>query len=216
VRLGCGGCLTAVLLGGVLIASLVLGSWAVSRALSDPGLGPPPSVTREDGVRAQRKLWEVLRGPEAPGGPRPTEITLSGQEANALASRHLVDVADLHLRGLSIEFDHRRVRLAARVPAGALLRESPFDRLATVLPTAWLQREVWLRIEGTPRVEAGARRRVLRLEVDRVWAGQQPLPEVVLRLLLSPTALGLLRWSLPAHVADVTVEPGRLIFKLAA
>jgi hypothetical protein len=213
VRLGCGGCLTTVFFGAVVVGCLLLGGWAVGRALSDPGIGPAPAFTREDGVRAQRKLLDVIRGPEG-RTPRSGEITLSTQELNALASRHLDQVADLRLRDVSIQLDRGRIGLAARVPAGDLLRESALEPIAGVLPTAWVQHPISLRIDGSPRVESGARRRVLRLDLQRAWLGQQRLPPAVLRLLLGPDALGALRWSLPPHVVEVTAEPGRLVFRL--
>jgi hypothetical protein len=82
-----------------------------------------------------------------------------------------------------------------------------------VLPAGWIERPVWVRVRARAQIEPSAttRRRYLRLDVERFWLGQRRLPSLLPRLLFSPTTLGLLRWPLPAPVAEVRLETGRVV-----
>jgi hypothetical protein len=60
------------------------------------------------------------------------------------------------------------------------------------------------------RVSPGARRQ-LSLDVEDFAVGRQRLPAGMLRVLLDPAAVGLLRWPLPEHVERVSIEPGRVV-----
>ena len=69
------------------------------------------------------------------------------------------------------------------------------------------------------RVEPGVtrrERRYLRLDVREFAVGRQGLPAVLLRILLDPRTLGVLRWPLPDSIEAITIEPGRVVIRLAS
>ena len=87
------------------------------------------------------------------------------------------------------------------------------------LPASWLQRRIWLDASGRARVEPGAtrrERRYLRLDVTEFAVGRQRLPAMLLRFLLNPAALRVLRWPLPEGIEAVTVEAGRVVIRTAS
>jgi hypothetical protein len=56
-------------------------------------------------------------------------------------------------------------------------------------------------------------RRALRLKARRVAIGRQRVPVVVLRLVLDPSSLRLMRIALPPHVETVRIKPGRVVIQ---
>src|SRR3989441_7975086 len=100
-----------------------------------------------------------------------------------------------------------------------LVTEPPLSGLGHVLPAVLLERPVWLRIRAHARVEPSVtrrERRYLRLDVREFAIGRQGLPAVLLRILLDPRTLGVLRWPLPDSIEAITVEPGRVVIRLAS
>lgn len=214
MRLGCLGCLGTIVLT-VLVGTLILG---VIGIFQDPGL-KVSEPSRADGLRSQQKLYEVLQrqGPATTGrrGGKNDAVVLTEREVNAFLSRHLTESAELPLDGLIVRLPGKGlVELAARVPLRALLGELPLGGLADALPGDWLERPLWLRLRTHPRVEDGVgerQRRYLRIDVERFYLGRQRLPAFMLRLLLNPTALRLLRWPLPGGLEGLRVEAGRVV-----
>jgi len=206
VRLGCGGCLSTV---GVLVAVGVLtvaGGWAVVR-LFEPPVVEAIRFAPDDGVRAQQKIFDLARR-RTRAGP----VVLSEAELNAFVSRHL-DPADLpfgepalRLRGDDL------AEIAGTVPLGRLLQESPLGALAQALPAGWLARPVWLTVRMRAEIVTEPRR-ALRLKARRVAIGRQRVPVVVLRLVLDPSSLRLMRIALPPNVETVRIEPGRVVIQ---
>jgi hypothetical protein len=206
-----------------LIAAAVLGSgWAVIRMLDAPGATHVMS-SAADGRRAQQKIYEAMRR-EARGAP----LVLSEAELNALVSRHLETDADIALTAVSFRLvDHDTVDLTGRLSLGHILAESPVTRIKDALPAAWLGRPVWIRLRARPRLETpqrpmsdeGAgrtRARYVRMDVDTFWIGRQRLPAPFARLFLDPGALAFLRWRAPAGVEAITIEPGRMVIRVAS
>lgn len=217
MRLGCGGCLGSFFAVG-LVGALVVGPiWLGFRMLQDPGVSVP-RASASDGLRAQQKLYEVGRRASRSGrGTRPEPIALSEGEISAFLANHLAGAAELPLSGVVARMAGRgEAEIMTRLPLRHLLSEEPFATARDVLPVAWLDRPVWLRLRGDFMVEAAGAppaRRALRFDVDRFWIGRQRLPAILLRLLLHPTAVRVLRWPLPDGVESVVVEPGRLIIR---
>jgi hypothetical protein len=79
---------------------------------------------------------------------------------------------------------------------------------------------VWLSLRARATLESGGdarrERRYLRLDVERFWLGRLPLPSFMLRVLLDPLALRLLRWPMPDAIDGLRIEPGRLILQTAS
>jgi hypothetical protein len=212
LRLGCFGCLTALVILAV-VGALAWGTLQTTRA---PHLvGAPTSPA--DGVRAQQKIFEVIR---RSGSGRPHAVTLSERELNAFLGRHLGETADMPFRNLAVRLpSDGHAEIAGQVPLRQLLGVPPLSALTGVLPDAWLDRGMWLSLRARVTLEgggSGARdRRHVRLDVERFWLGRQRLPEVMLRVLLDPAALRLLRWPMPEAIDGLRIEPGRLVIQSA-
>jgi hypothetical protein len=213
MRLGCGGCLGSLFVAGVLVGSVVGPIWLGYRLLQDPGVPAPPTST-SDGFRAQQKLYEVGKR-AGRGGP----IVLTDREISAFLSNHLAAAAELPLSGVVARMPGRgEAEIMGRLPLRHLLSEEPLATLREMLPAGSLDRPVWLRLRGDFTIEPAvtpAGRHALRFEVARFWIGRQRMPAVMLRLLVHPAALGVLRWPLPDGVEAVSVEPGRLVIRTA-
>ena len=211
LRLGCVGCLTLL----VLAALIGGGAWATVQALRTPDLVSAP-IAAADGLRAQQKIFDVIR---RAGSGRPHAVTLSERELNAFLGRHLAETADMPLRRLAVRLPNDgHAEIVGQLPLRHLLGVAPLSALAGILPAGWLDRGVWLTLRTRVTLEGGggARdRRYLRLDVERFWLGRLPLPEVMLRVLLDPGALRLLRSPMPEAIDGLRIEPGRLVIQTA-
>lgn len=212
LRLGCFGCLTVLVLVA-LVSAVAWGTFQMTRP-SDIVGGP---VAPADGLRAQQKIFDVIR---RSGGGRPHTVSLSEREMNAFLSRHLGETADMPLRNLVVRLPtDGHAEIAGQLPLRQLLGVAPFSALAGILPKAWLDRPLWLALRARVTLEGGdgARdRRHVRVDVERFWLGRLRLPEVMLRVLLDPAALRLLRWPAPEAIDGLRIEPGRLIIQSAS
>jgi len=208
LRLGCCGCLT----GLVLLALVSTVGWVGFQALGTPDIAGQPT-SAADGVRAQQKIFDILRGTGGAGGSRRARsVSLSERELNAFLSRHLSEAADLPLAHVGV-----RLPSDGRAEVGGQL---PLGQLASLpIPTSWLDRGIWLTIRARVTLEGNEEardRRHLRLDVERFWIGRLRVPELMLRVLLDPTALRLLRWPTPESIDGLRIEPGRIIIQTAA
>ena len=204
MRLGCGGCLTSLVMFG-LLASLGTSVWGTSRALQNPGI-VPVRTTAEDATRAQQKLFRVVRG--AATDP----VVLSEVELNAFVSRN-VDRRDLPFdQPVIFLHDGETVDIIGQMPLGRLLAESPLGLIASLLPERWRARPMWLQVGTRAEFEREPRRQ-LRLDVQRVTIGQQRLPAIALRLLFEPARLRFVRIAVPATVGDIRIQSGRLVIR---
>lgn len=215
MKLGCIGCLTSV----VLVAALCGAIWAGIQVLREPDL-PVVASTPEEGVRAQQRIFEIVRRGRHRGERAAETIVLSEREVNAFFSRHLAEIPDLPVTDLGLRLPGGgRAEFRARLPLRSLFGEPPLSGLAGALPAALLDRRVWLRVGTRPRLDVGAARResrYLRFEVMDFAVGRQRLPAVLLRVLLDPAMLRVLRWPVPDGVDTVTVEAGRVLVRLAS
>lgn len=210
MRAGCSGCLATI--GSVVLGALLLGGvlTLTVRMLALPE-GGDPVTSAADGSRAQQKLVSLARQ-----GRRPATVTLTEAEVNALLARHVVEVRGARLAGLSARLvGGDRMELRARTPLGLALEEVGVGALAGVLPARWRTRPVHLRV-GARLVIDDAGPRQLRLHVDDFAVGRQRLPSPLLRLLVDPATVALLRWRLPEHVERVGIEPGRVVIRTAS
>jgi hypothetical protein len=213
MRLGCGLAVPlAVALLGLAGASL----WVGSRLLREPDV-TAAAGTSEDGIRAQQKIFEIARGEPPRRGARPHQVIVTEAELNRFLSKHLVEVARmpvvfsaLHLAGDGV------VEFKGLLPLRDLVSAS---LAANLVPTTWLDRQVWLHLNARASLVVGAnrsQRRYLRFDVQRLAIGWQPLPGLLLRLLPSPGLQGLLRWRMPESVEGITIEPGAVVIKTSS
>jgi hypothetical protein len=211
VRIGCG-CLLLIL---IVLGGLAGATWTGFEMLQSP-VGPAPATgTREDAVRAQQKIYGLVARTGRPAGRDPVVITEA--ELNAFVDHNLVEVADVPLSELSVRLVEAGVaEFRGRLPLRDLLGELPAGALVGLLARSWAEHRVWVEIRTDVRAEAGASgRRYLRLDPTRFSVGRRPLPTIMSRLLLDPSALRWMRWSLPAGVEDIRVEEGRVAVRTA-
>ena len=215
MRLGCLGCLT-VLIGVALVAG---SAWFGVRMLQEPAF-PAVATTAADGVRAQQKIFEVVQRSAGRSKTNGEPIVLSERELSAFLSRHLAEAADVPFSDVGLRLAGSGIaEFKGRLPLRHLLSEAPLSALAMAVPAAWLERSVWLRLGTRARIEPGttrAQRRYLRLDVVEFAVGRQWLPAPVIRLLLDPATLRVLRWPVPDRVEAVTIENGRVVIRIAS
>jgi hypothetical protein len=215
MKLGCLGCLTLFIL--VLVGGGVV--WGVIQALREPDIHSI-AVVPADGVRAQQKIFEIVRRGGHAGDRNAEPIVFAERELNAFLARHLGESAALPLTDSSLRLERGGIaEVHARLPLRYLLREQPASMLGGFLPGVWLDRRVWLRVGVRPELEsdpARRERRYLRLEVTDFAVGRQRLPALLLRVLLDPTALSVLRLRVPDGIDAITVEAGRLVVRPAS
>ena len=209
MRVGCAVLVATI----VVVCGLVAGSlWIGSRMLQEPEV-PVAAGTAEDGVRGQQKIYAIIRGAGRATG-RTRQIVLSEPELNALLSRHLAEAA-------TIPFGPGAVRLVGdgmiefkgQVPLRQVLA------IANLLPATWLEQPVWLHLWARASLEVGAargQRRYLRLDIERLALGRQPLPGVLPLLLLNPVILSQLRLRIPETVEAITIETRMVVIRIAS
>ncbi len=209
MRVGCAVLVATI----VVVCGLVAGSlWIGSRMLQEPEV-PVAAGTTEDGVRGQQKIYAIIRGAGRATG-RTRQIVLSEPELNAFLSRHLAEAA-------TIPFGPGAVRLVGdgmiefkgQVPLRHVLA------IANLLPATWLEQPVWLHLWARASLEVGAargQRRYLRLDIERLALGRQPLPGVLPLLLLNPVILSQLRLRMPETVEAITIETRMVVIRIAS
>lgn len=208
---------------GFLTLSLAFGGmaglgWIGYQALQEPEFRLPPQAPG-DGARAQRKIYEIARpGPGRRAAAEPTVLTQG--ELNAFLAHHLAEAAEVPFADIGLRLaSDGTVEFRGRLPLAHLATEPPLSGLASVLPAAWLERPVWLRMRARIRLEPGAmrrERRYLRLDVREFAVGRQRLPAVLLRVLLDPRPLRVLRWPVPGSIEAITIEAEQVVIRLAS
>jgi len=209
MRVGC-----AVIVATIaVVCGMAAGSlWIGSRMLQEPEV-PVAAGTAEDGVRGQQKIYAIIRGAGRAIG-RTRQVVLSEPELNAFLSRHLAEVA-------TIPFGPGAVRLVGdgiiefkgQVPLRHVLA------ITNLLPATWLEQPVWLHLWARASLEVGAargQRRYLRLDIERLALGRQPLPGVLPLLLLNPVILNQLRLRIPETVEAITIETRMVVIRIAS
>jgi hypothetical protein len=190
-------------------------AWAGFQIVRAPDFIAPPTA-KADGIRAQQKMFDFFR---RGSGGRARSMTLSEREVNAFLSRHVEETPDMPLRNLAVRLvGEGRGDITGQIPVRELLSVAPLSALAGHLPAGWLDHPLWLSLRTRVILEGkdGARdRRQIRLDVERCWLGRLRLPEIMLRVLLDPAALRLLRWQAPSTIDGIRIEPGRLIVQSA-
>ena len=192
--------------------------WIGCQALHEPEF-PVARSEPGDGARAQRKIYGIVRrGAGHHGAANSTVLTAS--ELNAFLSRHLAEAAEVPLTdiGLRLAADGT-VEFRGRLPLAHLVAEPPLSGLASIVPGVWLERPVWLRMVARVGLEPGAmrrERRYLRLDVREFAVGRQRLPAVLLRVLLDPRPLRVLRWPVPGAIEAIRIEADQVVIRLAS
>src|SRR5262245_37674780 len=138
------GCVALGAVAASLLALIGTSLWVGSRLLQEPDV-PAAMGSPEDGVRGQQKLFDILRAEPGRRGGRPHQVAMTEAELNQFLSKHLVEVGRMpvtvgavRLRGDGV------VEFKARLAVRDLLSASWLTPAATLAPSAWLERQVWL------------------------------------------------------------------------
>lgn len=211
MRLGCGGCLVTVGLGLALVGVV---AWVGVHSLQEPEVRVD-LPTADDGFRGQQKIFNVFRAGAGRSRGRPVEVALSERELNGFLSRHLAEAPEFPVTSSTVKLlGDGRVELKGRL---ALRHVVPRPDL--LLPTAWLDRPVWLHVQARASLEVEAargHRRYLRLDVERFALGRQWLPAILVRPLVTRGAHDLFRWPLPAAVEAITIDSEKVVVRSAS
>ena len=208
---GFSGCLVTVVSFGIVALAVGGMVGAGARMLAKPAAAALPATTAADGSRAQQKIFSIARA-----GQLPQPVILTEAEINALLSRHIVEARGVRLNALAVRLvGGDRIELTGQAPLRQFLDEAGVSAAAGLLPARWVEHPMWVHVGARPHISEGPRRQ-LSLEVEDFAVGRQRLPARTLRLLLDPAAVGLLRWPLPEHVREVTIEPGRVVIRGAS
>lgn len=196
------------------VATLGLLAWGIgwlgTGLMATPNVGGTPAPAASTSSKLSRLATEKSH---------PGATTLSEREVARLLARELPATGEVPLTGVTVKLPgDGKVEVAGRLPLRALLNEAPLAGAVQMLPAAWTERPVWVRLRARAQIEpsAGGPRRYLRLDVERFWIGRRRLPSLLPRILFSPTTLGLFRWPLPAPVAEVRLETGRVVITTAS
>lgn len=206
---GCLGCMFLML---VLIgAGFVLGGGLIlSTTIFNPPDSPPiPDWTPWDGQRAQQKMAEVILR-DTGKSRRADPLVFTEREINAFVALHLEESEMMPFSPLLVRLTAAGIVIQGKTKLKALLKGAPFNYVAESLPASQADREVWVMLRGSVRLEpgrAGKERRALRIEPTRFRIGTQEVSPWLLRWVVGPR---LFSWSLPKVIEEVSVEEGRV------
>jgi hypothetical protein len=204
---------------GVVLSAAFLGGfslWAGSRLIQEPDM-TANTGSSEDAVRGQQKIFDIARGGggRARGGSH--AVVLSEAELNAFLSKNLVEVAKMPVAVRAIRLvGDGIVEFKGLVALRDIMAASP---LVSLVPSTWLERQVWLHLAARASLEVGAtrsQRRYLRFDLQRVAIGRLALPGFFRWLLPSPLLQALLRWRMPDSVESVTIEPETVVVRTSS
>jgi hypothetical protein len=206
--------LTLALLGGAILGVL----WATSRAVAPPDPAPIQG-TEEDGLRAQQKIFEIVRK-VASGRPRSQravqDYVLSEAEVNAFLTRHLGAIAGVPFDKLAVRLvGDGVVEVLGRVPLRRALGDEG-GAWTDYLPDSWRTAVVTVRLRGPLRLEtetSPGQPKSLRLEVTEAYVGQQRVPVTAVEWMLGADGRRLTRLRVPESVEAVTIERQRAIIR---
>ena len=153
MKLGCSGCLVALVSLGIVALAIGGAVGAGVRMLARPQAATLPETTAADGTRAQQKIFDVARHRSS------QPVILSEAEVNALLSRHLVEARGVRLNTLAVRLlGGDRLELTGQAPLRQLFEEAGLPAVVAVLPARWRERPVWIHVGALARVTEGPRR----------------------------------------------------------
>jgi hypothetical protein len=210
VRLGCAVLVVALVVTCGLGAGAV---WVGFRMLEEPEVSVALG-TSEDGIRSQQKIYEIAGAVGGRTRGRPRQIVLSEPEVNAFLARHMGDTAKFPFRSAAVRLVGEGLfEFKGQLPLRQILT------VPTLLPGRWLERPVWLHLGARASLEVAAARghhRYLRLDIERLAIGRQPIPAVLVGFVLNPAILSQLRWRVPDAVEAITIETRTVAIRTAS
>jgi hypothetical protein len=204
------GCFVLLLILAVALVGGAVALYYAGSVFDMPAI-PRVEYTPSDGQRAQQKLFELAtRDSKRPGG----SVVLTERELNAFLARHLEESEGIPFSPIVLRLSPGTIEVQGRTILVNLFQGFPFSLLAEYLPTAALDRSVWVTVSGTIQVEkrrSRTERSYAQLVVSEFSLGNQNLGSWVLSWMLAGKRESLLRWQLPPAVDGITIEEGRVI-----
>jgi len=212
VKVGCFGCFVLVVAG---LALLVLAGGAVflsSSIFGTPEVAPV-AFSRSDGYSAQQKLYEIVQR-QAGRSSRKDPISLTEAEANAFLSRHL-DEGTVPLSPIVVRFKADEFVVQGQTALRNLIQSHPFSWAAPYLPSRYLNRPIWVTVEGRITIAGGGEStgRSADVTLHDFALGRQPISPFFLYALMGPSGGGLFHFRVPGVVESIDVQGGRLVIK---
>lgn len=214
MKLGCIGCLLLIIV--VLILLLVAGAILF---LSSNIYGVPDRVetpfTRDDGLQAQQKLFEILRR-QSGQSTRKDPVVLTDREVNAFLARHIEQTTGLQFSPLSVRFSRGEILVQGRTRLRNLFQGPPFSLLVPYVPDKRLDEPVWVTVRGRISVDSGigvGAARYGKLSLTAFSLGRQSVSGLLLPLMMGPSSAYLLRWQVPPVVESIELEEGQAVVR---
>lgn len=214
MKLGCLGCLTLLISLGVILA-IGAGALFLAGTIFDiPHEPRTTDYTPADGYRAQQKLIEVVLA-EFRSFPRREPVVLTTQELNAFLARHLAEQENMLFSPLIVGLKPGTVEIQGKTALKNLFKGFPLSSLPDYLPSASMNRPVWVTIRGRVSVEQRwGGRQYGRLAVDEFRLGKQEMGAWLLTVLLGRERGTLLTWQLPTAVDRITIQEGKVVISI--
>src|SRR5262245_36034684 len=106
----------------------------------DPAKSTPPNLSR----------WSTEKA-------HPGSATLSERDVARLLASELPATCEVPLTAVTVRLPgDGKLEVAGRLPLRALLNEAPLAGALQMLPTAWTERPVWVRLRARAHVEPSA------------------------------------------------------------
>ena len=212
MKVGCFGCFVLVV-GGLTL--LVLAGSAVflsSNIFGTPEV-PPVAFSKSDGYSAQQKLYEIVQR-QARRSSRKDPISLTEAEANAFLSRHL-DEGAVPLSPIVVRFKADEFVVQGQTAARNLVQNPPFSWVLPYLPGRYLDRPVWVSVEGRITIAGSGEStgRSADVSLNDFALGRQPISPFFLYSLMGPSGGGLFHFRVPGVVESIDVQGGRLVIR---
>jgi hypothetical protein len=212
VKIGCFGCF--ILVVGVL-ALVMLAGGALFLSTNIYGVPHVQSVafSRSDGYAAQQKFFEIVQR-QAGRSSRKDPISLSEAEANAFLSRHLSE-GTVSLSPIVVRFKGDEFVVQGQTPLRNLIQSPPVAFLLPYLPEKYLNRPVWVTVQG--RITVGGRsdtsQRSADVSLSEFVLGRQPVSPFLLYALMGPSGTGLFHFRIPGVVEAIDIQGGRAVIR---
>src|SRR5262245_17098780 len=158
---------------------------------------PSVAFSRSDGYAAQQKFYEIIQR-QSGRSNRKDPISLSEAEANAFLSRHLSE-GSVPLSPIVVRFKGDEFVVQGQTPLRNLIQTPPVTFVLPYLPDKYLDRPVWVTVQG--RITVGGRSdtrdRSADVSLSEFVLGRQAVSPFLLYSVMGPSGAGLFHFRIP-------------------
>jgi len=173
----------------------------------------PVAFSRSDGYSAQQKLYEIVQR-QTGRSSRKDPISLTEAEANAFLSRHL-DEGSVPLSPIVVRFKGDEFVVQGQTALRNLVQSPPLSWAVPYLPSRYLNRPVWVSVEGRITIEGRGESsgRSADVTLNDFALGRQPISPFLLYGLMGPSGGGLFHFRVPGVVESIDIQGGRAVIR---